>query len=82
MKGSLARFAATFVCKVCENAVDDDSHVGECIDLGNVVQLENVGKFCYLGDMLHGGGGTNSASVARVRCAWSWEVSWQRRKCH
>ena len=24
----------------------------------------------YLGDMLNGGGGVNSASVARVRCAW------------
>ena len=26
------------------------------------------GKFCYLGDMLNGGGGADFASVARVRC--------------
>ena len=32
--------------------------------------MENVGKFCYVGDMLNGGGGMNSASVARARCVW------------
>ena len=42
----------------------------ESLDLGNRVHLENVGKFCYLSDMLNGGGGANSASVARVGCAW------------
>ena len=31
---------------------------------------ENVRKFCYLEDMLSGGGGASSASVARVGCAW------------
>ena len=35
------------------------------------MHLENVGKFCYLEDMLNGVGGADSASVARVRCAWS-----------
>ena len=29
-----------------------------------------VKKFCYLGDMLNGEGGANSATVTRVRCAW------------
>ena len=43
------------VCNVCENAADENSDVYECIDLGNGVQLEYVGKFCYLGDMLNGG---------------------------
>ena len=41
----------------------------ESLDLGNEVHLENVGKFCYMGDMLNGGGGGNSASVVRAR-AW------------
>ena len=41
----------------------------ESLDLGNGVHLENLEKFCYLGDMLNGGGRTNSASVARARCA-------------
>ena len=38
------------------------------MDLGNGVHLEIVRKFCYryLGNMLNGGGGANSASVARV----------------
>ena len=71
VKGSLARVEDTFVCKVCERAGDgEDSDVDESMDLGNGVHLENVRKFCYLGDMLNGGGGANSASVARVRCAW------------
>ena len=35
---------------------------------GNV---ECVGKFCYLGDMIGSGGGAEEASRARVRCAWA-----------
>ena len=38
----------------------------ESLDLGYGVHLENVGKFCYLGDMLNGDGGANSASMARA----------------
>lgn len=71
LKGSLDRAEDTFVCKVCERAGDgEDSGVEESMDLGNGVHLEKVGKFCYLGDMLNGDGGANSASVSRVRCAW------------
>ena len=55
VKGSLARVEDIFVSNM---------------DLGNGVHLENVGKFCYLGDMLNGGGGADFASIARVRCAW------------
>ena len=32
--------------------------------------LEGVRKFCYLGDMLNGEGGTRLASISRVRCGW------------
>ena len=54
MKGLLARVEDTFVCKVCERADDqEDNGVDESMDLGNVLHLENVGKFCYLGDMLN-----------------------------
>ena len=35
------------------------------------VDLECVSKFCYLGDTLGAGGGTNEAARARVRCAWA-----------
>ena len=71
VKGSLVRAEDTFVCKMCERAGDEeDRNVDDSLDLGNGVHLENVRKFCYLGDMLNGGGGVNSASVARARCAW------------
>ena len=63
VKGSLVRAEDMFVCKTCGN-------VEESLDLGNRVHLENVGKFCYLGDKLNGGGGANSASMSRARCAW------------
>ena len=33
-----------------------------------------VEKFCYLGDMSNGGGGADSASVARVHHAWRDQV--------
>ena len=36
--------------------------------------VENVDRFCYLGDVLNsggGGGGVESASIMRVRCAWA-----------
>ena len=40
---------------MCERADDgEDNVVNESMDLGNGVDLENVGKFCYLGDMLNG----------------------------
>ena len=32
--------------------------------------LEVVDKFCYLGDMLHAGGGADSSTVTRVRSGW------------
>ena len=32
--------------------------------------LEVVDKFCYLGDMLDAGGGTESSTVTRVRSGW------------
>ena len=74
------------MCKTCERAgAEEDRNVEESLDLGNGVHLENVGKFCYLGHMLNGGGGANSVSVARARCAWRKfkELSGiLTRKCH
>ena len=59
------------MCKMCERASDkEDRNVEKSLDLGNGVHLENVGKSCNLGNMLNGGGGGNSASMARVHCAW------------
>jgi hypothetical protein len=33
-------------------------------------KLEVVPNFCYLGDMLSAGGGTESATIARVKTGW------------
>ena len=62
VKGSLARVEDTFACKVFADDREGNG-VDESMDLGNGVHLENVGKFCYLGDTLNGGG-ANSASIA------------------
>ena len=32
--------------------------------------IESVKNFCYLCEMLNGGGGVESALLMRVRCAW------------
>jgi len=37
--------------------------------LDTVINLELVDKFCYLGDMVGKGGGTEEASRTSVRCA-------------
>ena len=39
------------------------------LDNGEV--LGGVTKFCYLGDMLNGEGGSDSAVITRVRCGWN-----------
>ena len=40
------------------------------LDISNGISLENVDKFCYLGDMLDADGGRDSVVTARVRSAW------------
>lgn len=41
------------------------------IEIDSDGNVECVGKFCYLGDMIGSGGGAEEASRARVRCAWA-----------
>ena len=61
-----------FACKVCSigNEKRDDSLDIELV-LENGDCIENVNKFCYLGDMINSGGGVDSASTMRMRCAWA-----------
>ena len=63
VQGSWARVAQGFVCKVCRGggrqAADEF--------LFKNVELECVGKFAYLGDMLNDTGGVEQAVAARVR---------------
>ena len=42
----------------------------EILNLKNGEVLERVSKFCYLGDMLNGEGGSSLTSISRVRCGW------------
>ena len=69
---SLQSVKDVFVCKVCQGVCGNRSDsVGEELSLGNGDSVECVDRFCYLGDMLNGGGGAESASVTRIRCAWA-----------
>ena len=68
VKGSLSSAMTTFECKVCLAGNAAEGNVE--LDLGYGVKFGNVKSFCYLGDMLNGDGGADSATVARVRCAW------------
>lgn len=64
----LVKVEDTSVCRMWVREDDrEDSSIVKSIDLGNGVQLENVGKFNHLGDMQNGRG-VKSASVARVQC--------------
>src|SRR5260221_386287 len=72
ISGSLQAASVMYVSKRC--ASKDDPIVvvlaNAGLDIVNGVVLENVGKFCYLGDMINADGGDDSAVVARVQSAW------------
>ena len=60
------RVARGFVCKVCrggERQAADEFHFED-------VELECVGEFAYLGDMLNDTGRVEQAVAARVKAAW------------
>ena len=65
-RGSLKRIAGVFECKVCKKGgrkqLDQFKY--------DEVELECVGEFCYLGDMLNDKGGVERAAIARVKSAW------------
>jgi hypothetical protein len=68
VRGSLTNAITIFECKVCAEG-DKDERIVELV-LNDGVKFGEVKVFCYLGDMLNGEGGADSASVARVRSAW------------
>ena len=71
VKFQLRMVAGIFRCSVCERTNSEDGRqLEDSLDLGNGECLERVGKFCYLGDVLNGNGGSISSTVARIRCAW------------
>ena len=62
----------SFRCKIClrEKGVRCKGERIENLNLENREVLEGVRKFCYLGDMLNGEGGSRLASISRVGCGW------------
>ena len=58
----------SFQCARCKNPklIEKKNTV-----LHQGVEFEQVGKFCYLGDMLQNGGGADAAVRTRVSCAWA-----------
>ena len=52
-----------FICRCCkaDSPITDGLNTDFHLDTGNVVSLEKVDKFCYLGDTLDAGGGCDSA---------------------
>jgi len=72
VKGSLRNASQSFMCRCCkaDRPITDGLNTDLHMDIGNVVSLEKVDKFCYLGDMLDADGGCDSAVTTRVRSAW------------
>ena len=61
----------SFRCRIC--LTDEEVRCkGERMENLNLENGEVLGvrKFCYLGDMLNGEGGSSLASISRVRCDW------------
>ena len=66
VQGSLVRVAQGFVCKVCRGGGRQAANEFHFED----VELECVGKFAYLGDMLNDTGGVEQTVVTREKAAW------------
>jgi hypothetical protein len=63
-------FQRMFVCGGCLEGMGDGGLVERSVIIGKGVELEKVGEFCYLGDMLGADGGMDSAVAAGVGRAW------------
>ena len=55
MKDSLYRASTSFICKSCTagGLITTAADVNEELDVGNRILLEEIEKFCYLGDMVN-----------------------------
>jgi len=71
VNGCLRNASQYLICRCCkvDKPITDRLNTDLHLDIGNMVSLEKVDKFCYLGDMLDAGGGYDSAVTTRVRCA-------------
>ena len=70
VKGSLIAASGSFKCKRCSGAMPAVSRSlmkDMTLERGN---CESVSRFCYLGDMLERGGGSQAAVTARIQSGW------------
>jgi hypothetical protein len=63
--------ASSYICPKCVGGAVESGEGQSVFKLSGCVDLEIVGKFCYLGDMVGKGGGAGEASRCRASCAWS-----------
>src|SRR5271163_2891331 len=68
IKGALT--GVGFKGDVCSGKITTDAVQQGTSVFDGVEQYDCVDKFCYLGDMIGSGGGSEEASRARVRMAW------------
>ena len=69
MKGRL-RSVADYKCRKCTGEVrPHDGQPEESVVIRND-SLEEVNKFCYLGDVISAGGGIEESIVSIIRCGW------------
>ena len=70
VSNSLAR---TFICPSCVQLAEEEVH--PCFSTAGFSigdrPLEQVTEFCYLGDTINSGGGSDIAAIRRVRCGWN-----------
>ena len=59
----------SFICRGCSNPVISTGHTS--VDIGASANLEVVGKFCSLGDMLSVDGDADAAVEARIQIGWN-----------
>ena len=72
IKGSLTGHEEDFTCRKCRGVMPRPSVVGD----GENLEVDGqrygvVSSFCYLGDVVDGGGGADAAITARIRSGWS-----------
>ena len=69
IKGSMYKVMRSFICRACLNPVISTGDTS--VDIGVSANLEEVDKFCYLGDMLNVDGDADAAVESRIRIGWN-----------
>ena len=68
MKGSL-KASVKYRCPICSSVVVRKAVECKKVVIGEAGKLDCVDRFCYLGDVIGDGGGVETTTRSRVRCA-------------